>query len=79
MMSLYVTKDELFGVPRGRVERFSLHKAAVLMAEGKLEPFDPENKKHAALKTAQDNVATERWVEQQGKLEAEFKARGLKK
>lgn len=51
MMAFYYTKADLFGIPRGRVERFTLAKAAPLMAEGKLEPFD--ERKHAGAHGAE--------------------------
>lgn len=46
MMQYYYVKRgaDLYGVPNDSVERFAAHKAAVLVAEGKLEPFD--EKKH---------------------------------
>ncbi len=42
MMQYYHVKRgaDLYGVPNDSVERFAAHKAAVLVADGKLEPFD---------------------------------------
>jgi hypothetical protein len=60
MMQYYFIKGNLWGVPKGTVERFSTEKAAQHLAAepGCLEPFDA--KKHgkakgadAALKVAQ--------------------------
>ena len=47
-MGLYYVKRDLFGVPRGVVERFHLLKAAPLLAEGSLEAYDPQNGTHRA-------------------------------
>jgi hypothetical protein len=40
MMSYYFVKEDLPGVPRGIVERFSPDRAAPLVAEGRLSPYD---------------------------------------
>lgn len=45
MMSHYFVKAALPGVPAGRVERFSVQRAATWEAEGLIEPYDP--KRHA--------------------------------
>lgn len=42
MMSFYYVKDDLFGLRRGRVERFHPAKAGQLVLEGKIEPYDPK-------------------------------------
>lgn len=52
MMHFYYVKADLFGVPRGRVERFADHKAAQFVREGAIEPYD--ERKHGKLPGAQD-------------------------
>lgn len=47
MMGLYFVKRNLYGVPEGRVERFHSSKAGALVLSGDIEPFSPENKRHA--------------------------------
>lgn len=47
MMHLYYVKQDLFGVPKGRVERFADHKAGSLIVAGAIEPYD--EKKHAKV------------------------------
>lgn len=47
MMGLYFVKRALYGIPEGRVERFHASKAGVLLLDGSIEPFAPENKRHA--------------------------------
>lgn len=42
MMAYYFVKGELYGVPRGCVERFAPHKAGQYLAEGKIEEFDDQ-------------------------------------
>lgn len=44
MMKNYFVKGDLYGVPKGTVERFADHKAALLVQQGALEPYD--EKKH---------------------------------
>jgi hypothetical protein len=39
---LYYVKRDLFGLPAGRVERFAGCKAAPLLVDGAIEPFDPQ-------------------------------------
>lgn len=46
MMDLYFVKSDLPGLPAGRVERFSVVKAAIWLREGAIEPFDV--KKHSS-------------------------------
>jgi hypothetical protein len=45
MMRYYFVKGDLYGVPKGTVERFADHKAALLVRDGKIEPYD--EKRHA--------------------------------
>ena len=40
MMAYYFVKKDLWGVPRGSVERFADHKAAQFVREGAIEPYD---------------------------------------
>ena len=40
MMHLYYVKQDLYGVPKGRVERFADHKAGALVVAGAIEPYD---------------------------------------
>ncbi len=44
-MQFYYVKSDLAGVPAGTVERFAQHKAAPLVLDGTLVPYD--EKKHA--------------------------------
>lgn len=46
MMQLYYVKNDLYGVSKGRVERFADHKAAPLVLAGDIEPYD--ERKHAS-------------------------------
>lgn len=78
MMDLYVCKNGLPGVAAGRVERFHQQKAMPLLAAGELERFDPKNKDHAAKLAKQENESEQRRDREQRRLDAEFKARGLK-
>lgn len=55
MMQFYFVKADLWGVPRGSVEKFSPEKAVTHLAEGSLEPFDA--KKHAKARGAQAAIA----------------------
>lgn len=57
MMSLYYVKADLLGVAAGRVELFRGDRAAAM--RDSLEPFDPQNKKHASAKDRQDREAEE--------------------
>lgn len=45
MMAYYCVKRDLWGIKRGTVERFMDHKAAQLVREGAIEPYD--ERKHA--------------------------------
>jgi len=47
MMRHYFVKKPLYGVDAGRVERFSIEKAARFLDEGALEPYDPKKHGHA--------------------------------
>lgn len=47
-MSLYFTKRDLFGVPKGVVERFHITKAGALLADGSIEAYDASNGAHRA-------------------------------
>ncbi len=40
MMQFYYVKRDLFGIPAGRVERFSATKAGPLVIDGSLIPYD---------------------------------------
>jgi hypothetical protein len=40
MMQFYYVKRDLFGIPAGRVERFSTTKAGPLVIDGSLIPYD---------------------------------------
>jgi hypothetical protein len=40
MMQFYYVKRDLWGVPKGSVERFAPQKAAPLLVEGAIEIFD---------------------------------------
>lgn len=55
MMSFYYVKSDLPGLPKGRVERFSLMRASALKAEGAIEDFDA--KKHGKAPGAEDALA----------------------
>ncbi len=46
-MRFYFVKRDLWGIKAGSVERFSHHKAALMVLEGDIEAFDPTNRKHA--------------------------------
>jgi hypothetical protein len=48
MMSFYYVKNGagLYGVPDDSVERFAHHKAAPLVADGKLEAYDEKRHGH---------------------------------
>ena len=50
MISYYVVKQDLPGVPAGVIERFSDHRAPLYVADGAIEPFDEKNKEHIALR-----------------------------
>lgn len=52
MIRYYFVKGDLWGVPKGTVERFADHKAAPLVISGDIEPFDP--KKHGDKPGAAD-------------------------
>lgn len=45
MMGYYFVKQDLPGLPAGRVERFLDLKAALLVSEGRIVPYD--EKRHA--------------------------------
>ncbi len=45
MMGYYFVKRDLYGIKAGRVERFSPTKAAPLVLDGSLAPYD--EKKHS--------------------------------
>jgi hypothetical protein len=47
MMTFYFVKQDLYGIKRGRVERFAPHKAGPLLVDGSIEAYDPKNKKHS--------------------------------
>lgn len=46
MMGLYFVKRPLYGIPEGRVERFHASRAGILLQDGSIEPFSPDNKRH---------------------------------
>ncbi len=46
MMNRYFVKRPLFGIDAGRVERFHHSKAALLEAEGSIEPYDEKRSDH---------------------------------
>lgn len=85
MMQMYYVKSELPGIPAGRVERFRLDRAAALNAIVKsdaldakapqpdppLEPFDPQNKKHANAKERQERDAEENRLRAEALLKEE--------
>ena len=58
MMDMYYVKQELWGVRKGSVERFARHKAAQLVIEGKIEPYDP--KRHASAPGAPPKAEDDR-------------------
>jgi hypothetical protein len=45
---LYFVKADLYGVPRGVVERFHTSKGEALVASGELERYDADNPTHRA-------------------------------
>lgn len=47
-MKLYFTKVDLYGVPRGCVERFAISKGEALVASGEIEPYDSNDGRHRA-------------------------------
>lgn len=55
MMSYYFVKQDLPGLPKGSVERFSLMRAGAWKSEGAIEDFDP--KRHAKAPGAADAIA----------------------
>lgn len=57
-MNFYYVKQDLFGVPRGRVERFAAIVAPGLLASGAIEAFD--EKKHGRAPGADDVPADQR-------------------
>lgn len=46
MMAYYYVKTDLYGVQKGRVERFADHKAGSLVRDGSIEPYDPKRHGH---------------------------------
>lgn len=47
-MNLYFVKKPLFGIAKGRVERFHHSKAVLHEADGAIERVDPKNSEHRA-------------------------------
>ena len=70
-MSYYLVKSDLFGVPKGRVERFHQAKAALLVHEGKIEPYDEKNKAHVAAREKQEKGYADARRVAQAKLDKE--------
>lgn len=54
-MQLYYVKSDLYGVARGRVERFADFKAGPLVLQGLIEPYD--EKRHGDKPGAPQRVA----------------------
>ena len=79
----YFVRVDLFGIKAGRVERFADQRAAVLVRDGFIEPFDAKNGKHAAALRAQEKEAADRKAEAEVLLREErenpaaFQAREL--
>lgn len=46
MMSLYYVRKPLFGIAAGHVEQFRPERAARLVLDGAIEPFDEKKKQH---------------------------------
>jgi len=57
MQHLYYVKQDLYGVPAGRVERFAPNKAGQLVLEGAIEPYD--EKKHGTAPGAPASATKE--------------------
>lgn len=69
MMRYYYVKTNLFGVPAGQVERFADHRSGPLVADGSIEPFDPQ--KHGKKPGAADALA---FIQARSEHRAELKA-----
>lgn len=74
-MKYYYVKVDLFGIPAGRVERFTDQRAGHYVLDGSIEHFDPKNPKHAAALKAQEKEAEDRRANETRKLEAEGRRR----
>ena len=73
MYGTYLVKQDLPGLPKGSVERFTLVAAARWQAEGAVEPFDEKNKAHVSARDRQDAETRRVHATETAKLDAERK------
>lgn len=71
MFGTYFVKQDLPGIPKGSVERFSLVAASRWQAENAVEPFDEKNKTHATARERLEAVARKAHEAETAKLDAE--------
>lgn len=73
MFATYYVKQDLPGLPKGSVERFSLIAGARWQQEGAVEPFDEKNKTHVSARERLESEARRAHAAETAKLEAERK------